>query len=72
MGHSPSKSKTYQPHKVVNDCEERDDESSTQTAMQVIETDQPSIDTDTDAHWVKKRGKPAFDYKQHTKSMVFQ
>lgn len=68
MGHSPRKSKTYQPHEVVNDCEERVDVFSTQTAMQVIETDQPSIDTDTDTdtHSIKKRGKPAFGYKQYT------
>ena len=62
--HSPRKPKTKPSYEVVNDREERDDESSAQVAMRVIETEQPGVDTD--ARWVKKGGKSVFGYKQHT------
>ena len=62
--HSPRKPKTKPSYEVVNDREERDDESSAQAAMRVIETEQPGVDTD--ARWVKKGGKSVFGYKQHT------
>ena len=62
--HSPRKPKTRPSYEVVDDREERDDESSAKTAMKVIETNQPGVDTD--ARWVKKGGKSVFGYKQHT------
>ena len=37
---------------MVNDREERGNESSAQEAMKIIEAEQPSVDTD--ACWVKK------------------
>ncbi len=62
--HSPRKPKTKPSYEVVNDREERDDESSAQAAMRVIEIEQSGVDTD--ARWVKKGGKSVFGYKQHT------
>ena len=62
--HSPRKPKTKPPYEVVNDREERDDESSAQATMRVIEVNQPGVDTD--ARWVRKGGKSMFGYKQHT------
>lgn len=62
--HSPRKPKTKPPYEVVNDREERDDESEAQTSMRVIEVVQPGVDSE--ARWVKKGGKSVFGYKQHT------
>ncbi len=62
--HSPRKPKTQPTYEVVNDREERDDESDAQAHMQVVEVNQPGVDTD--ARWVKKAGKSVFGYKQHT------
>jgi len=62
--HSPRKPKTKPSYEVVNDREERNDESSAQEAMKVIEVEQPGVDTD--ARWVKKSGKSVYGYKQHT------
>ncbi len=62
--HSPRKPKTRPTYEVVNDREERDDESDAQAHMQVVEVNQPGVDTD--ARWVKKAGKSVFGYKQHT------
>ena len=39
--HSPRKPKTKPPYEVINDREERDDESDVQAAMRVIEVVQP-------------------------------
>ena len=49
---------------MVNDREDRDDETDAQENMSVIETTQPGVDTE--ARWVKKGGKSVFGYKQHT------
>jgi len=49
--------------RLVNDCEEQDDEPSAKAAMQVVEVTQPGVDTE--ARWVKKGGKSVFGYKQH-------
>jgi len=49
---------------VVNDREDRDDETDARTHMKVIEATQPGVDTE--ARWVKKGGKSVFGYKQHT------
>jgi IS5 family transposase len=49
---------------VVNDREDRDDETDAQENMSVIEATQPGVDTE--ARWVKKGGKSVFGYKQHT------
>ncbi len=62
--HSPRKPKTKPSYEVVRDREERDDASSAQEVMKVIEVEQPGVNTD--AHWVKKSGKSLFSYKQHT------
>lgn len=62
--HSPRKPKTKPPYEVINDREERDDESDAQAAMRVIEVVQPGVDAE--ARWVKKGGKSIFGYKQHT------
>jgi IS5 family transposase len=62
--HSPRKPKTKPAYEVVNDREDRDDETDAQANKQVIETPQPGVDTG--ARWVKKGGKLAFGYKQHT------
>ncbi len=62
--HSPRKPKTKPSYEVVNDHGEQKDESSAQEAMQVIEVEQPGVDTE--ARWVKKGGKSVFGYKQHT------
>ncbi|TXI25438.1 MAG: IS5 family transposase [Nitrosomonas sp.] len=61
--HSPRKPKTKPPYEVINDCEERDDESDAQAAMRVIEVVQPGVDAE--ARWIKKGGKSVFGYKQH-------
>ncbi|MBP6058374.1 MAG: IS5 family transposase [Nitrosomonas sp.] len=62
--HSPRKPKTKPPYEVVNDREERDDESEAQMSMRVIEVVQPGVNSK--ARWVKKGGKSVFGYKQHT------
>jgi IS5 family transposase len=62
--HSPRKPKTQPSYEVVNDREERDDESEAQANMRVIETVQPGVDTE--ARWIRKGGKSVFGYKQHT------
>ena len=59
--HSPRKPKTKPSYEVVNDREEREDESSAQAAMRVIEIEQSGVDTD--ACLVKKSGKSVFGYK---------
>jgi IS5 family transposase len=46
---------------VVNDREDRDDETDAQENMSVIEATQPGVDTE--ARWVKKGGKSVFGYK---------
>ncbi|SFK55097.1 transposase, IS5 family [Nitrosomonas aestuarii] len=51
-------------YEVVNDREEREDESEAQTDMRIAEVTQPGVDTE--ARWVKKGGQSMFDYKQHT------
>lgn len=61
---SPRKPKTKPCYEVVNDREDRDDESDAQAAMRVIEVVQPGVDTQ--ARWVKKSGKSMFGNKQHT------
>lgn len=61
---SPRKPKTKPCYEVVNDREDRDDESDAQAAMRVIEVVQPGVDTQ--ARWVKKSGKSMYGYKQHT------
>lgn len=62
--HSPRKPKTKPAYEVVNDREDRDDETDAQASMKVIEISQPGVDTE--ARWVKKGGKFTFGYKQHT------
>lgn len=62
--HSPRKPKTKPSYEVVNDREERDDESDAQAAMRVIEVVQPGVDAE--ARWVSIRGQSVFGYKQHT------
>ncbi|MCC6922244.1 MAG: IS5 family transposase [Nitrosomonas sp.] len=62
--HSPRKPRTNPAYEVVNDREDRDDETDAQENMSVIETTQPGVDTE--ARWVKKGGKSVFGYKQHT------
>ena len=62
--HSPRKPRTKPAYEVVNDREDRDDETDAQENMSVIEATQPGVDTE--ARWVKKGGKSVFGYKQHT------
>lgn len=62
--HSPRKPKTKPTYAVVNDREDRDDETDAQVNMKVVEASQPGVDTE--ARWVKKGGKSVFGYKQHT------
>jgi len=62
--HSPRKPRTKPAYEVVNDREDRDDETDARTHMKVIEATQPGLDTE--ARWVKKGGKSVFGYKQHT------
>jgi transposase, IS5 family len=62
--HSPRKPKTRPTYEVVNDRQERDDESDAQAHMRVVEVTQPGVDSE--ARWVKKAGKSVFGYKQHT------
>lgn len=50
--HSPRKPKTKLSYEVINDREERDDESDAQAAMRVIEVVQPGVDAEV--RWVKK------------------
>ena len=52
------------PYEVINDVEERDDESEAQVSVQVIKVVQPGVDVE--ARWVKTGGKLVFGYKQHT------
>lgn len=61
--HSPRKPKTKPAYEVVNDRDDRDDETNAQENMKVVETTQPGVDTE--ARWVKKGGKSVFGYKQH-------
>lgn len=49
---------------MINDREERGDETAAQAAMKVIETVQSGVDTE--AHWVASGGKSVFGYKQYT------
>lgn len=51
-------------YEMVNDREERDDETDAQEVMRIIEVTQPGVDNE--ARWVRKGGKPEFGYKQHT------
>lgn len=62
--HSPRKPKTKPTYEVVNDREDRDDETHAQENMKVVETTQPGVDTE--ARWVASRGESMFGYKQHT------
>lgn len=62
--HSPRKPKTKPAYEVVNDRDDRDDETDAQENMKVVEATQPGVDTE--ARWVKKGGKSVFGYKQHT------
>jgi transposase, IS5 family len=62
--HSPRKPKAKPSYEVVNDREERGDESDAQAAMRVIEVVQPGVDAE--ARWIKKGGQSVFGYKQHT------
>jgi len=67
---SPRKPKTKPTYEVINDREERDDESDAQAEMRVVEVVQPGVDHE--ARWTKKAGKSLFGYlcplgyKQHT------
>jgi len=61
---SPRKPKTKPTYEVINDREERDDESDAQAEMRVVEVVQPGVDHE--ARWIKKAGKSLFGYKQHT------
>lgn len=61
--HSPRKPKTKPTYEIVNDREERDDESDAQAEMRVVEVLQPGVDHE--ARWTKKAGKSLFGYKQH-------
>jgi IS5 family transposase len=61
MRASPCKPRTKPAYEVVNDREDRDDETDAQENMSVIETTQPGMDTE--ARWVKKGGKSVFGYK---------
>lgn len=60
---SPRKPENEPSYAVVNDREERDDESDAQAVMCVIEVVQPGVDAE--ACWVKKSGQSVFGYKQH-------
>ena len=62
--HSSRKPKNKPTYEVVNDREERDDESEAQADMRVAEVTQSGVDTE--ARWVKKGGQSMFGYKQHT------
>jgi len=62
--HSPRKPRTKPTYEVVNDREDRNDETDAQANMKVVEISQSGVDTE--ARWVKKGGKSVFGYKQHT------
>ena len=64
LTHSPRRPKSRPTYEVVNDREEREDESEAQTDMRIAEVTQPGVDTE--ARWVKKGGQSMFGYKQHT------
>ena len=61
---SPRNPKTKPAYEVINDREDRDDESDAQVAMRVVELTQSGVDIE--ARWVKKNGRFVFGYKQHT------
>ena len=61
---SPRQPKTKPTYEVVNDREERDDESDAQVEMRVVEVIQAGVDHE--ARWIKKARKSLFGYKQHT------
>ncbi len=54
--HSPHKPKTKPSYSVVNDREERHDESNAQAATPVIKVVQPGVDAE--ARWIKRGVKP--------------
>ncbi len=62
--HSPRKPRTRPTYEVVNDREDRNDETDAQENMKFVEVSQPGVDAD--ARWVKKGCKSVFGYKQHT------
>jgi len=51
IAHSPRKPKTKPSYEVVNDRDERDNETDAQANMRVIETTQPGVDTEE--RWVR-------------------
>ena len=57
---SPRNPKTKPAYEVINDREDRDDESDAQAAMRVVELTQPGVDIE--ARWVKKNGRFVFGY----------
>lgn len=59
--HSPRKPRTKPAYEVVNDREDRDDETDARTHMKVIEATQSGVDSE--ARWVRKGGQSVFGYK---------